>query len=593
MPRDPRYDPLFEAVRIGPVTAPNRFYQVPHCSGMGHLRPRAEAAMRAVKAEGGWGVVCTPMCEIHPSAEVAPYSEARLWDDRDIPALSAMTEAVHSHGALAGVELAYSGHAAANRFSREVSMGASHLVSDSYDPVQARAMTKRDIKAVRDWHRAAALRARKAGFDIVYVYAGHALALPMHFIARRFNQRSDEYGGSVENRTRFLRELIEDTRDAVGDTCAVAVRLAVDELLGSEGIRADVEAREVLELLGELPDLWDVNLSNWANDSVTSRFAPEGFQEQHVAFVKSLTSKPVVGVGRFTTPDAMLSQVRRGVLDFIGAARPSIADPYLPRKIDEGRGDDIRECIGCNICVSGDFACTPMRCTQNPTMGEEWRRGWHPERVDPRGSSRGVLVVGAGPAGLECARILGQRGYPVTLADARDGPGGRVSLESRLPGLAAWARVRDYRVQQLRAMDNVHVYPASTMSADDVRAVGAPRVVIATGARWRRDGVGRWHRLAVPGAQSANVYTADDVLAGTPVPDPVLIFDDDHYYLGGVIAEMLRAGGSRVTLATPAADVSHWTHNTLEQGRIQRRLLELEVDIRTHRALHALGEEGA
>lgn len=102
MPRDPRYDILFESVRIGPVTAPNRFYQVPHCSGMGHLRPRAEAAMRAVKAEGGWGVVCTPECEIHPSAEVAPYSEARLWDDRDIPALAMMTEAVHAHGALAG-----------------------------------------------------------------------------------------------------------------------------------------------------------------------------------------------------------------------------------------------------------------------------------------------------------------------------------------------------------------------------------------------------------------------------------------------------------------------------------------------------------
>lgn len=592
MPRDPRYDILFESVRIGPVTAPNRFYQVPHCSGMGHLRPRAEAAMRAVKAEGGWGVVCTPECEIHPSAEVAPYSEARLWDDRDIPALAMMTEAVHAHGALAGVELVHGGHASANRFSREVPMGVSHLVTDSYDPVQARAMSKGDIKAVRAWHRAAALRARRAGFDIVYVYAGHALALPMHFIARRFNDRSDEYGGSIENRTRFMRELIEDTRDAVGGSCAVAVRLAVDELLGGEGITAESEGREVVELLGELPDLWDVNLSNWANDSESSRFAAEGFQEQYIAFVKQVTTKPVVGVGRFTSPDAMVSQVRRGVLDLIGAARPSIADPFLPRKIHEGNSDDIRECIGCNICVSGDFSVVPMRCTQNPTMGEEWRRGWHPERVDACRSPQAVLVVGAGPAGLECARVLGRRGYPVTLADARNAPGGRVSLESKLPGLAAWARVRDYRVQQLHTMSKVQMYPASNMSAQDVIGFGAPCVVIATGARWRRDGVGRCHRVAVSGADSANVYSPDDVLSGAPIPGPVLIFDDDHYYMGGVIAELLVAAGVAVTLATPAADVSHWTHNTLEQGRIQRRLLQLGVIILPHRGLRAVGEDG-
>src|SRR5690606_2820396 len=129
----------------------------------------------------------------------------------------------------------------------------------------------------------------------------------------------------------------------------------------------------------ELPDLWDVNISSFRNDAPTSRFAKEGAQEDYVAFVKSVTTRPVVGVGRFTSPDTMVSQIRRGILDMIGAARPSIADPFLPRKIEEGRPEDIRECIGCNICISFNGMGAPMRCTQNPTVGEEWRRGWHPE----------------------------------------------------------------------------------------------------------------------------------------------------------------------------------------------------------------------
>src|SRR6201999_2191716 len=156
--------------------------------------------------------------------------------------------------------------------------------------------------------------------------------------------------------------------------------------------------------------------------------------------LKQLTSKPVVGVGRFTSPDPMVRMVRSGVLDLIGAARPSIADPFLPRKIEEGRLEDIRECIGCNVCVTGDWTMTPIRCTQNPSMGEEWRRGGHPERFRPAGSDSKVLVVGAGPAGLEAAMALGKRGYEVVLAEAGRELGGRVLRAARLPGLAARIR---------------------------------------------------------------------------------------------------------------------------------------------------------
>jgi dimethylamine/trimethylamine dehydrogenase len=579
MPRDPRYDILFEPVKIGPVTARNRFYQVPHCNGMGHAMPSAVAGMRGVKAEGGWAVVCTEECDIHHSSDVRPSPQARLWDDRDSPALALMTDAVHNHGSLAGIELTHNGHESVNRMSREVPMAPSDIVVDNYDPVHARAMDKSDIKALRKWHRDAALRAKKAGFDVVYVYAAHGLSLPTHFLSRRFNRRTDEYGGSIENRARLLRELIEDTKDAVGDSCAVAVRFAVDELLGPNGVTVEEEGKAVLEMLGELPDLWDVNLAGWSNDSTTSRFSPEGSQSDTIAFVKQMTSKPVVAVGRFTSPDLMVSLVEKGVVDFIGAARPSIADPFLPKKIEEGRMEDIRECIGCNICVTGDYTHTPIRCTQNPTMGEEWRRDWHPERIQAKGSDDSVLIVGAGPAGLEAARALGQRGCTVALAEARKQPGGRVTLESQLPGLAAWARVRDHRLQQINNMPNVTIYLDSRLDAGQIREFGFQHVILATGARWRGDGVGRRHRQPVPGHDSINILTPDDIMAGETAQGRVLLFDDDHFYMGGVLAEKLRLDGHEVTFVTPAADISSWTRFTLEQARIQTRLLELGVEV--------------
>ena len=588
MPRDPRYDILFEPVKIGPVTTRNRFYQVPHCNGMGHLYPRGEAMQRGVKAEGGWGVVSTQEVEIHPSSEWSPYIEGRLWDDNDAKRLRLMVDAVHEHNSLAAIEITHNGHASANLYSRLPAMGVSAMLFDTYEPAQCYAMTKRDIANVRRWHRKAALRARDIGFDIVYVYAAHDLALPFHFISRRRNQRSDEYGGSLENRVRFLREVLDDTKDAVGDQCGVAVRFAVDELADDDdAINARDEGREVVEMLADIPDLWDVNISDWANDSLSARFGDEGAQEKYTAFVKQVTGKPVVGVGRFTSPDAMVSQIKRGVLDLIGAARPSIADPFLPRKIERGEMDDIRECIGCNICVSGDMTVRPIRCTQNPTMGEEYRRDWHPETIAPARFDAGVLIVGGGPAGLEAALSLGRRGCRVTLADGGVALGGRVLRESKLPGLATWKRVVDYRVTQLAKLDNVQTFAHSELAAAQVLEfageLNASQVVIASGAKWDRDGIGRAHRTPIANDGSVKFLTPDDFMDDEnfviDVASSVLIYDDDHYYMGGVLAEKLAAAGCEVTLATPAADVSAWTHNTLEQGHIERRLRKLGVTL--------------
>ena len=589
--RDPRYDILFEPVKIGPVTAPNRFYQVPHCNGMGRMFPDSMIAMRGMKAEGGWGIVTTEQCDFHPTGDVQPFTETSMWDDGDVPYLAAMVDAVHEHGALAGIELVHNGQDSGCLYSREVPIGPEHRpVTWHQHPIQARAMSRDDIRDYRRWHRKAALRAREAGFDMVVVYAGHNGTVPSHFLSRQSNQRSDEYGGSLENRLRLYRELIEETKDAVGDTMAVVARFAVDEMMGEGGLEWGSEGKDAIEMLAELPDMWDVNVSDWENDSMSSRFAPEGYQEEYISFVKSVTSKPVSAVGRYTSPDTMVSALRRGLVDIIGAARPSIADPFLPAKIREGRPEDIRECIGCNVCAAWNNLSAPSRCTQNPTMGEEWRKGWHPEKIESKESESTILIVGAGPAGLEAAHGLGKRGYQVTLAEARGEVGGRVTRESRLPKLNEWARVRDYRLGQIQRMSNVEIYLESEMDAERIQEFGADAVALATGALWRNDGVGRSIRFPVPGCK---VLTPDDIMDDKRPDTPgsaVTIYDDDHYYMASVIAELLSSEGYRVTLATEGMCVASWTEYTLEQRHIEKRLLSAGVQILVRHQLAEVGE---
>ncbi len=584
MARDPRHDVLFEPLRIGPKTLKNRFYQVPHCTGFGVQKPRAQARYRATKAEGGWAAVCTEYCAVSPDSDETPFISARLWDDGDLQALSLMCEEAHEHGALAGVELHHSGVHCPRREWRLPALAPSQLPSD-YLLVVPKAMEKDDIRRVQgDWG-AAARRAREAGFDVVYVYGAHSY-LPMQFLSPFYNKRTDEYGGSLENRARFWLETLELVREAIGDECAIAARIALDAL-GPFGVELE-EGLGFMRLADHLVDLWDVNVGSaleWSKDSGASRFFPEGWQLEWTARARQATVKPIVGVARLTNPDRMAEIVAGGAWDVIGAARPSIADPFLPRKVEEGRYDDIRECIGCNICIPKSDPGGNIGCTQNATAGEEFRRGWHPERFDRAANAdRDVLVVGAGPAGMECATVLGKRGFRrVHLVEGEEEIGGVMRWIPRLPGRGEWGRVLNWRAIQLSKLRNVEVLTGLRLDAQGVREYGAEIVVVATGARWADTGTTGIRHDAVPGADAAlpHVLTPEQVmLAGKRPPGKrVVVYDGEGYFVAPGLAETLAHEGYEVEFVTSLHEVSPFSYETLEQAFVRRSLHELGVTV--------------
>ena len=583
-PMNERYKKLFESVEIGPKTAKNRFYQVPHAMGAGNDMPNTRAAQRGIKAEGGWGVVNTGYCSIHPSSDDRPLPFARLWSEEDIASHVPMIEAVHEHDALAGIEFFHGGAYTANRHTRMPPISPSGIqqkVSELMDMhlTAPKVMDKKDIKDLIQWHLIATERAIQAGFDIIYCYAGMGF-LPYHFLHPTFNNRSDEYGGSLENRSRLMRELISEMKEVAGDRAAIAVRMSTDELLTFKSESSESEAHEFFEINGEFPDLWDIKMSSWFKECPSGRFAESGHMEPYNSFVKKLTSKPVVGVGWFTSPDIMAKQINDGILDFVGAARASIADPFLPNKLKEGREDDIRECIGCNICASCYNQGIPVRCTQNPSMGEEWRRGWHPEKIKSKSSDNSVLVIGGGPAGLEATLSLARRGYSVAIADSNKELGGRINMESKLPGMTSYKRVVDYRVNQINQLNNVDVFLDNTLSPDDVLELGFDHVVTATGSTWQPSIMDE-KSAPVLIDKTDTIITPEDVLNGCELKSPVIIFDFDYYYMGGLMAEYIKDLGHEVTIITPFDKVSPWSFNSNEIDEIQLRLLEKDIRVFT------------
>jgi dimethylamine/trimethylamine dehydrogenase len=573
---DPRHAILFEQVPVGPKILPNRFYQVPHATGFGSARPHSQAAFRAVKAEGGWGGVCIEYSPVSADAEEAPYIAAYLRDERDAEALRLTVDAVHEHGSLVGVELYHGGNSSRNIDSRHTRIAPSQFAAGITLGSMAREMTLDDITRVQGDFVRAAQRARDIGADIVYVYGAHGY-LMTQFLSTFSNRRTDGYGGGLAGRSRFQLETLELVRAAIGADCAIAVRICADGRDRLKGIHLD-DMLGFVAMADPLADLFDVTVGSWPEDSGTSRYYPEGHELPWTSRVREATAKPIVGVGRYTNPDQMAAVIRSGAFDLIGAARPAIADPFLPRKIAEGRLADIRECTGANVCILREEGFGHIGCIQNATAGEEFRRGWHPESVPlARMPEQAVLVVGAGPAGMECALVLGRRGFAtVHLVESQEAVGGRIRWTRRLPTLGDWGRVADWRQTQLDRLPNVEVITGRTLTTADILDYGAAIVVLATGSSWSGDGTQPGRLEPITGIVRA--LTPERIMAGErPAGPRVAVYDCEGYYVAAGIAELLAAEGHDVHLVTTHPVISPLSDGTLEGAMLRQHLHDVGV----------------
>jgi dimethylamine/trimethylamine dehydrogenase len=586
---DPKHAILFEPVTIGPKTLPNRFYQVPHASGFGSSKPRQHAAFRAVKAEGGWGGVCTDYAPVSPDSDETYAVASDCWDLADMKRLGLVAEAVHEHGALAGIELVHGGFMSLNGESRYPRLAPTQATAEPQYGALAKEMTRGDFRRLQDDFVTAARRARDVGFDIIYVYGAHGYLMGQ-MLSTVTNRRTDAYGGSLKNRARFQLETLQMVRDAVGDECAIAIRSSAasgNDLLGID----QEEILEFLSMVDPVVDLFDVNVGSWPEDSGTSRYYAEGSQLPWTSRVREVTRKPIVGVGRYTNPDTMAALIRSGNFDLVGAARPAIADPYLPTKIREGRVDEIRECTGSNVCILREEKFNHVGCIQNATAGEEYRRGWHPE-IFPRAEhpERAVLVVGAGPAGMECAMVLARRGYEaVHLVEAEQEVGGKMRWIRTLPTLGDWGRVIDHRVVGLSKLSNVEVILGRKLSAADVLDYGADLVVVATGSTWCDDGTQPTQLGPLRGAELA--LTPERVMAGErPSQGRVVVYDTDGYFVAPGMAELLAAEGYETHFVTHLDKISPVSDDALEGEMLRQHLHDVGITFHTNVALNAIEE---
>lgn len=514
------------------------------------------------RASGGVGLIIIGGTHVHRSSLAAPLAQPGLWHDDQIPGFAEVAAAVHRHGAKLAVQLRHTGVRGFPAYKQDPSYDLNatwYTMAPSQVPLgefpggyTPKELSAEEIEEILDCHAAAARRAIEAGLDGVELHLSHGY-LTWQFLSPLYNKRTDEWGGSYQGRLRFPLEALRRMRAAIGPGAFLGFRINSTSLWPG-----DLEEKDVHQIVQDLEAGADVDFVD-VSVGVHHQFihAPmhfeAGWEREYAAGIRAVSRSPVFAVGRITTPEVAEEFLESGVADAIGLARQLFADPDWAAKVAQGRSGDIRRCVAANHCWKSVSKGQRVQCVYNPTVGRE--RHWG--KAVPLQTSRPkrVVVVGAGPAGLEFARIAARRGHTVTVFEKCGETGGHVRLQSLLPGRSPYRDIARWLEDQARDAGAV-IHTGTDVTPESLarlcQEARADEVVVATGSRVCRDGFQGWTGAALPGADRARCAGWDEVVTGQVEPSgDVLVLDDQGDLIGPLIAvHAARHGAATVRLVT-------------------------------------------
>ncbi len=580
-------DPLFQPLNIGSVTLKNRVVLAAHAINQStdNIMGQASFDYYEERARGGVGLIITEAQVVHISGKGGAPTSHQGWDPRSVPAYERLAEVAHRHGAKVFCDLAHMGPMDSNTLHLDNYRGlfSPSGIAPLSSNEMPKAMDRADLDAVKEGFVATALNAKAAGLDGVEVHAAHGFLLST-FLSPGMNRRTDEYGGSTANRCRYILEVAEAIRAAIGSDFPIGLRFNFEEFL-ADGVD-EKEGERILATVDE-PGIFDYySITGGTIVTVTKQISPmreeRGLLEPYAATAKRLLGSrvPVIAANRITSVEHAAELIEDGVTDLVAMVRAHLADPALVSKAEAGRVGEIRECINCNQgCVSRLAKGRAITCTIHPPTGREVE--WGHGSLTPAAKPRKVVVVGAGPAGLKVAEVASQRGHEVVVFERGDEIGGNARFAAALPRRDGWMTMIDGFGRAL-AVASVELRLGTEATAEEIEAVDPDVVVVATGARFDRDGFASMlgFRPGIPNLDKTTVL--DPVEA---ISDPgrcganVLIVDDSDDYLPLGLAELLAEAGKSVEVVSHHMFVGAETINTADLGLLYPRMAELGVTL--------------
>jgi 2,4-dienoyl-CoA reductase-like NADH-dependent reductase (Old Yellow Enzyme family) len=569
---------LFSPIRLGQMDVRNRLVMPPMSVNFGvdeqGFVTDQHAVYLALRAKAGTGMIVMGGGTVHPDGLDLPRMP-RVWDDCYVPGLSRLAAAVKRHGARIGLQLLHGGRQAFH--DRRVA--PSPLPSLAVVKGVPRELTRDEIQELVVCHGEAARRARDAGFDFVEIHAAHGYLIS-EFLAPNANRRTDDYGGSFENRTRFLLQILSAIKNRCGAEYPVGVRYNGEDYL-ADGWHLDEAVRlgAILEAAGA--DWLHVSAGVYGSMPVTipSMYVPHGCFVHLAEAVKRAVSIPVIAVGRIKDPVMADRLIAEGRADLVAMGRSHLVDPELAAKASEGRLDQLRPCIGCcRGCIQSVLALSEATCVMNPELGREYRLG-PLQRAD---RPKTILVVGAGPGGLSCARLLALRGHRVVLAETQDQAGGALILASKPPGRAELWEMVEYHLAEIKRL-GVDIRLHAAVDESLVRELQPDIAVVASGANPRMPQVAG---LFESGLQ---LSTVPDVLSGGVVPGSgVMVLGSDQAAM--VTADFLAQGPRRVAVLGGDHFAPELAPN--DRTSLRQRLSDAGVRLFKRASIREFGSDG-